>query len=637
MSMQSNAALLAELNRLKLEVHSLKTSSGSEISVGNYLLTRLEQLGVTKIFGVPGDFNLGFLVSLGYHSRLYGALKHDQDLIEDHPKIDWVGNWYVIPSYLRDAKLSYPSNELNASYAADGYARVKNKSIGVVLTTFGVGELSAVNGIAGAFSEMVPVLNLVGVPSTSQQNSKPMLHHTLGDGRFDAYSIAAQQFTLSQAMLRNTNNAASEIDRVLIDCMTKARPVYLSLPTDLVSAKISTERLRTPLTRSPPHNDEQIESFVLDLIVKQFEEAEGDAVVLVDACTIRHDAKDELNEFIRKTKFPVYSAPMGKAAVDETYERYGGIYLGSISRPEIKEKVESAKLVLSVGALRSDFNTGNFSYNIPVKRTIELHSDNTKIQYAAFPGIGMKELIPKLMDRLKSYHLSASKLVVPKFLSPVPKEKLEDISHTYFWPRLSQFFKPKDVIVTETGTANFGILDVPLPPKSILVSQILWGSIGWSVGSLLGASLAAKETGHPRAILFVGDGSLQLTVQELSVMLRMGVTPIIFVLNNKGYTIERYIHGKTRKYNDISDWKWTSLLRVLGDPEEKVSKTYTVSTKNELSELLDNSEFARANKLQLVEVMMDKFDAPQSLRLQAEMSGKANAYDSSSNPATTMA
>ncbi|KAG5349535.1 hypothetical protein C0989_003292 [Termitomyces sp. Mn162] len=422
MSRQSTAALQAEIHRLKLEVHGLKTQQGSEISVGNYLLTRLEQLGVTNMFGVPGDFNLGFL-----------------DLVEDHPTINWVGN----------------CNELNAAYAADGYARANN-SIGVILTTFGVGELSAVNGIAGGKSPKYFSADFKAhaAPYAGRWTVRSRLLsklHLLILSSFDAYTVAAQQFTYSQATLRNKNNAAVEIDRVLIDCITKARPVYLSLPTDLVSAKISTERLRTPLTRSPPPNDPQIESFVVDLIAKQFEEAEGDVVVLVDACAIRHGVKEELNEFLKKTKFPVYSTPMGKTAVDENFERYGGIYLGSISRPEIKERVEAAKLVLSVGGLRSDFNTGNFSYNIPVKRTIELHSDNTKVQYAAFPGIGMKELMPKLTERLESYHVAASKLVVPRFLAPVPKEKLETISHNFFWPRVAEFFRPHDVIVTETG------------------------------------------------------------------------------------------------------------------------------------------------------------------------------------------
>lgn len=107
--------------------------------------------------------------------------------------------------------------------------------------------------------------------------------------------------------------------------ISQARPVYLTLPTDLIHAKVSAERLRIPLTRRLIQNDPQVEGYVLDLITKQFAEAAGDAVVLVDACAIRHDARKELNDFLRKTGFPVYAAPMGKTAVDENYERYGGV------------------------------------------------------------------------------------------------------------------------------------------------------------------------------------------------------------------------------------------------------------------------------------------------------------------------
>lgn len=282
------------------------------------------------------------------------------------------------------------SNELNASYAADGYARVKEGSIGVLLTTFGVGELSATNGIAGAFSEHVPVLHLVGVPSTSQQKSKPMLHHTLGDGRYDAYLKAAQQIVMSYASLQDANTAAAEIDRVLTECVTSARPAYLMLPTDLVHDQISSKRLRTPLNVQPPQNDPEVESFVLDEIMKLVEDAQRDIVILLDACSIRHDVRQEVLELVQKTHLPVYAAPMGKTAIPEDYERYGGvryiqllsdsshlwftfqIYVGTISRPEVKEKVEGAKLILSIGGLKSDFNTGNFTYQIPTTRTVEV-------------------------------------------------------------------------------------------------------------------------------------------------------------------------------------------------------------------------------------------------------------------------
>jgi pyruvate decarboxylase len=220
----------------------------------------------------------------------------------------------------------------------------------------------------------------------------------------------------------------------------------------------------------------------------------------------------------------------------------------------------------------------------------------------------------------------ASKIQLPAFVNQVPKEDGHVISHSWLWPRLGYFFQPKDVIVTETGTANFGILDVPLPGGATLVSQILWGSIGWSVGSCLGAALAARDVGMQRVILFVGDGSLQLTVQELSPMIRKGLKPIIFVLNNKGYSIERYIHGKHRKYNDIANWKWTSLLDVLNDDTKYETASYAVTTKKELSDLLDDSSFASANKMQLVEVLMDAFDAPEPLIRQAELTGKGNVY-----------
>jgi pyruvate decarboxylase len=589
MSSQDVPSLQAKVSRLHAELQALKVG-GEQITIADYLLKRLEQLGVKHMFGVPGDFNLAFL-----------------DYVEDFPTIDWVGN----------------CNELNAAYAADGYARVNEHSIGAVTTTFGVGELSATNGIAGAFSEIVPVLHIAGVPSTDQQSKKTLLHHTLGDGRFDAYRKAAEQFTISQANITNKTTAAAQIDRILTDLITSARPVYLTLPTNMVAEKIPSASLATPLSRSPPPNDPAVENFVLEEIGKLAKAAQGDGekngiVILVDACAIRHGVREEVRELCEKTGFPVYAAPMGKTAISENYERYGGIYIGSITHPDIKEKIENAKLILSIGALKSDFNTGNFTYSIPVSNTIELHSDHTNVQYATFPAIGMKQLLPKLTKLLSSYRSCALNIPVPPYELVVPTEPgNEKITHNWFWPKVAKFFKPKDIIVSETGTSNFGLLDVPFPHQSVFVSQILWGSIGWATGSALGAAIAGRDLGLGRVILFIGDGSIQLTVQEISTMIRLGLKPIIFVLNNEGYTIERCIHGKNRKYNDIANWHWTGLLKFFGDdPSGKLSKSYTVHNKLELSNLLDDASFAGTEKIQLVEVMMDKFDAPRGLKVQ---------------------
>ncbi|KIM66897.1 hypothetical protein SCLCIDRAFT_1210949 [Scleroderma citrinum Foug A] len=466
---------------------------------------------------------------------------------------------------------------------------------------------------------MVPVLHIVGVPSTADFRTRPLLHHTLGDGRFNAYEKAAEQVTVAQASLMSKINAAAEIDRVLTQCITLARPVYLTLPTDLVGEKISAKRLKVPLLRTPPPNDPAVEAFVLDEIVSLVKEAGQDVIILVDACAIRHDVREEVNDLVNKAHFPVYAAPMGKTVVSEQHEYYGGIYMGSVSYPTIKDKVENAKLILSVGALKSDFNTGMFTYRVAPIRTVELHSDHTLVRYARFPGIGMKVLLPKLTARLKEYREGAKCSPVPRYKLDVPQETDQRISHSYFWPRLGQFFKDGDIIISETGTSTYGILDVALPEKAIFVSQILYGSIGWTVGSTLGAAIAATDRKLGRVILFVGDGSFQLTAQELSTMVHTKVTPIIFVINNEGYNVERYLHGMDRKYNDIALWKYTNLLTTLGDLDGTASRSYQVRDKSSLDKLLVNPDFAAANKIQLVDVVMDKYDTPRALKAGSEL------------------
>ncbi len=172
----------------------------------------------------------------------------------------------------------------------------------------------------------------------------------------------------------------------------QARPVYLTLPTDLSYAKIpAVKRLQTPLALATPLNDPEVEKFVIQEIAKAIHDADKDAVILVDSCAIRHHVEGEIAELNERTGFPVYSAPMGKTAIDEENDRYGGvcsmgslgeskealtfcmqIYVGSLTHEEIRDKVEKAKLIISIGSLKSDFNTGNFTYSLPATNTVEV-------------------------------------------------------------------------------------------------------------------------------------------------------------------------------------------------------------------------------------------------------------------------
>jgi len=200
------------------------------------------------------------------------------------------------------------------------------------------------------------------------------------------------------------------------------------------------------------------------------------------------------------------------------------------------------------------------------------------------------------------------------------------ITQAYLWPRMGKWYRENDVIVSETGTSNFGIIDVPVPKNTSVVSQVLWGSIGYSVGAALGCALAAKEQNDRRVILFVGDGSLQLTLQEIGTMIRHGLNPYIFVLNNDGYEIERCIHGPKRVYNDIQPYNHQLLLKLLSKPDgSQPTKTYQVKSQDELDALLADETFNKRESIQLIELMMPRDDVPRALKVQAQLTANANA------------
>ncbi|KAI5842474.1 thiamine diphosphate-binding protein [Morchella snyderi] len=561
-----------------------------QISIGLYLFKRLHELGVRGVHGVPGDFNLAAL-----------------DLLPD-AGLYWVGN----------------CNELNAAYAADGYARIKG--ISALVTTFGVGELSALAGVAGAYSEHVPIVHLVGVPHTASQKGGLLLHHTLGNGDFRVFEKMSENISVTQTLLDDHSKAADEIDRVLSACWVKARPVYIGLPTDMVFKTVDASRLETPLDLSIPPNNEETEDAVVSEICELIYKSKN-TIILADACAIRHRVLDELHELIERTELPAFVSPMGKGAINEESSSFGGVYVGDASRDDVRQRVDDAELILYVGGLQSDFNSGGFTYHVAKKNTVEFHSDHMKIRYSEFPGTQMKSVFRKLLDTLD--YSKIQKHATAEISNTIPRRERESISseinHAYFWPRVGQWLNPGDVVITETGTSNFGILETRFPKDVTAISQVLWGSIGYSVGALQGAALACKEMSpERRVILFVGDGSLQLTVQEISTMIRHGLKPIIFVLNNKGYTIERIIHGMKAIYNDIQPWNHQEILHLFSaDPEH--SDSYQVKNKTELENLFRNEKFCSAPHIQLVEVFMPWQDAPRALLKIGQATAALNA------------
>ncbi|KIM41681.1 hypothetical protein M413DRAFT_71562 [Hebeloma cylindrosporum] len=561
----------------------MSSDAAEVISIGQYIVRRLEEQGVQSIFGVPGSFLAQFC-----------------DDVESS-NIKWVGE----------------CNELNAAYAADGYARYR-RGLGVVATTVGVGELSAINGIAGSFAEELPVLHIVGQQKTADQEAGLNVIHTLGDGRYSALPYTCSQLLLSKVDIA-LGNADARIDKVIVDCISKSRPAYIALPWDLVDVEITTKRLTTKLTARDIPIDPDAEQAAIDHIYRRFDDAfsgelDNNVVVIADVSVSRHHCKDEAADFLAATNLPVYGTPLGKTVVNETSERYGGVYIGKLSSAEVKQKVETAKLVLFLGPLTTDFNSGNFSTNVKQERSIKLHFDHTDVGFATYSHTGMKVLLPKLAERLQVFKDKASQLDVPKFENKKVKDTDALIKHSWLWWRLAAWFEEKDLIVTEAGTVSYGVVDLALPKDSSLLAQKLWASIGWSMGGTHGATRARRELegDGTQTILFIGDGSLQMTVQEISSMIRSDIKPIIFVLVNGGYTIERLQHSVDAEYHNIVTWHYGDLLKVLSR-DQVPTQTYRVTKESELGNLLDVEKIRDKGIMQLVEIVVGRDDAPPAL------------------------
>ena len=324
----------------------------ADVSVAEYLLIRLKQMGIDHLFGVPGDFVLGFL----------------NEVLES--EVQYIGT----------------CNELNAAYAADGYARLKGA--GAFVTTYAVGELSALNGLAGAFAERVPVVAITGAPSTAYFKSRALLHHTLGDYRIPLkmYSLV----TAASALLENAESAPAEIDRVLTACLAQQQPVYLCLPADVV-------RMRCPAPGpfqppSEPTSDaetlrEALEeaSAMLNAAVKP--------VVIGDVELIRYGLQDEFAGFLAKTGLPYATMMLGKTVLDESHPQFIGLYQGDRSRDYVRERIENADCVLELGALPTDFNTGGFTVKLSDDRTISANFRSVQIKRHIYPDVTLREFI----------------------------------------------------------------------------------------------------------------------------------------------------------------------------------------------------------------------------------------------------
>jgi indolepyruvate decarboxylase len=509
------------------------------MNVSRYLVTRLSDAGIGHAFGVPGDYTLDFL-----------------DHLLDSP-IRWVGT----------------CNELNAGYAADGYARLRGAGLAVV--TYAVGGFSVLNAVAGAYAENVPLLVVSGAPSGRVRAAGALVHHLVGD--FLLQADVFRRFTAATAFLSDAATAPAEIDRVLSAALSARLPGYIEIPMDLA---------RTPCAAPgplpsfvPPASDPAALAEAVAEAVERIDRAKS-PVVLVGVEALRFGLAPAVLALVERIELPFATTTSSKAALPELHPQYVGLYQGVLSRPEVRRQVEESDCVLALGVKMTDWDTGMFTMGIDPSKMIRAGVGDVAIRSHTYPTVRLGDLVGALSATLtpRRYEESHPRQAVRPPVPVVPRAEAVLTAESFF-RRLATFLDDSMTVVSDVSDVLCGASDLHVQEADRFLCQAYYCSIGWSVPAALGAALARPER---RPVVLVGDGAFQMTAQEVSTLMREKTRAVVFVLDNDGYLIERLLH-EDAAYNDVQRWRYAALPAVFGDG----AVSFRVTTEGELEAALD--------------------------------------------------
>ena len=531
---------------------TLRTSENS-LSIGEYLIKRLKDYGVRHVFGIPGDYVIDFYDMLYRSSiKLVGTAKED-----------------------------------GAGFAADAYARING--IGACCVTYCVGGLNLVNPIAGAYAEKAPVVVISGSPALHKRVNDPMLHHKVRS--FSTQKEIFDQITAISVVLDDELIAFQKIDDALAVCWKSKRPVYIELPSDMVSV-----RPKYPYINIS--TEEKSDSLVLKEALKEavlmLNTAKKPAI-LADVELHRYELGDELIKLMDKTRIPVAVTILGKSVISEMRSGYMGVYEGGMGRPEVQKYIESSDCLLMLGTFLTDVNLG-FSFKLDRSRTIEATSEKIQIRHHNYQDI----LFPDFVRELVKSKIKKRNPKVPDMPAKTkhnPKTSNLPINAVRLFQCLNGLLKDNMAVICDIGLSLFGAIDLIMHKNTEFIAPAYYTSMGYSVPASLGVNLANPRL---RTIVLVGDGAFQMTGMELTSIARQGLAPVIIVLNNKGYTTERYI--REGKYNDIQDWRYDKIPEVIGEGWGCEVRTETEFVK------AWNVACSNAKSFSIINVHLDPYD-----------------------------
>lgn len=540
----------------------------SNPTIGQYLLTRLYQSGVHHIFGVPGDYILRF-----YQQMSESAIQHIGTTRED-----------------------------TAAFAADGYARCRG--LGAIAVTYGVGALSVVNAVAGAYAESSPVIVISGAPGIKEQREEPLLHHRFGPFHFQREIF--ERITCAAAVLDDPYMAFRQIDRVLAAAREHCKPVYIEIPRDRVEIPgypIPSELI--PEASSDPDSLKEAIQETLQLL------NQANSPVLIAGVELhRRGLQEQLLNMVNKAQLPVAATLTGKSVLGERHPCYLGIYEGAMGSAGARERVEQADFLMMLGVTLNDVDLGIFTAKLDAKRIVRASQNEVFIHHHRYPRINLRDFVIALNEQVTASAYSPAPIVTTAEANDFPI-KDQPMSVHRLIAKLNQFLTPEMVVVCDTGDCLFAAIDLRVHANTEFLAAAFYTSMGFAVPGALGAQIANPAR---RTLVLVGDGAFQMTGTELSTIARLGLNPIVIVFNNRGYSTERFILDGP--FNDIAAWKFDRLGEVFGP-----LRGFLVETEDEFDSALTDA-LAELNAPCLINVLLPPDDPSPAMKRLAEHLGK---------------
>lgn len=563
--------------------------SETQQTVGEYLIQALYKNGVRHIFGVPGDFVLGF-----YH------------LLDQSKKL----------------KIINTCDEQGAGFAADAYARVNG--LGAVCITYCVGGLKVVNPTAQAFAEKSPLVVISGAPGIKERKKNPLLHHKVRN--FDTQLEIFKQLTVDSILIDDNTIAPQGIDRVISSVLQYKRPGYIELPRDMVSVRILTSQQEQRPNSSSSESTTETE-YKSDLISMREALLKATAminssdkpVIVVGIEIHRFGLQEKLLELVNKTAIPFVSTVLSKSVINEDHPSFLGVYEGAMGYESVREYVESSDCLILIGALMTDINFAISSTPIEQSRSIYVTSERLSIKHHNFENIFLEDFINGLIEaplvrrdfiafkkegdnKIKIINKEQSLAVTSK---KITAQRLFELLNLYL-------LTDKTIVIADVGDSLFGALDLRIHGQTEFLSPAYYCSMGFAVPASIGAQLANPRL---RPIVIVGDGAFQMTGMEVSTVARFNLNPVIIVLNNGGYGTERpMLDGP---FNDVLRWDYSLIAQLIGR-----GRGFVVETEEQFEDALSEVERKYSKELCILDVRLDPLDGSQALKRLTEALAK---------------